>query len=192
MNQTKTRVNLAHISDPGKTPQAIMSEAQVAMDESNKRGAAYNVWYKNSDNQTEQSGSIACWKEGLILAMQVCEASLVTQDSIQGAFTECSALLRSNRKMLSSITASGGSAQGLNEVIAESESSIRRLADAMAKERIRCDKFLATWDQLAGMMADWYNLPRQAICQFDGSLSPQMFDDQFGEVFDPDYDSDFE
>jgi len=148
MTQTKTLINLAHISDPGKTPQAIMKRSTGCHGWKQKRGAAYNVWYIEFRYQTEQSGSIACWKEGLILAMQVCEASFVTQDSLQAAFTECSALLRIEPKDAQLNNASAVQLKGWMKSSLKSESSIRRLADAMAKERIRCDIFLATWYQL--------------------------------------------
>jgi hypothetical protein len=186
MNQSKTMGNPAQVSDAGKTPQAIMSEAQIAMDESEQRGAAWNVWFSNSNSQIDEVGTIACWKDGLILAMQVCEASFKSQDSLKAAYNECGVLLKSNRSLLASLTASGGSSEGLSELIAESESTMRRLAEAMANERMRSEKFLRNWDQLAGLVASWYTFPQHAICQFDGYVPMEIFEDRFGGMFDPD------
>ena len=169
-----------------------MSEAQIAMDESEERGAAWYVWFNNSNSQIEEVGTIPCWKDGLILAMQVCEASFKSQDSLESAFNECGVLLKSNRELLASLTSSGGSAEGLSELIAESESTMRQLARSMANERARSEKFLRNWDQLAGLVASWYALSTQAICQFDGYVPVEMFGDRFGNVFDSDDDFDME
>jgi hypothetical protein len=192
MNQSKTMVNPARTSNAGKTPQAIMSEAQIAMDESEERGAAWYDWFSNSNSQIEEVGTIACWKDGLILAMQVCEASFKSQDSLESAFNECGVLLKSNRELLASLTSSGGSAEGLSELIAESDSTMRQLARSMANERARSEKFLRNWDQLAGLVASWYALPTQAICQFDGYVPVETFGDRFGNVFDSDDDFEME
>jgi hypothetical protein len=192
MNQAKTTGNPARTFDAGKTPQAIMSEAQIAMDESEERGAAWYIWFSNSNSQIEEVGTVACWKDGLILAMQVCEASFKSQDSLESAFNQCGLLLKSNRELLASLTSSGGSAEGLNELIADSESTMRQLAASIAHERTRSEKFLRNWDQLAGLVASWYALPTHSICQFDGYVPTEVFGDRFGNVFDSDEDFDVE
>jgi hypothetical protein len=188
MSQSKTIGNPARTFDAVKTPQTIMREAQVAMDQSEERGAAWHGWFSNSNSQIEQVGSITCWKEGLILAMQVCEASFKSQDCLESAFKECGILLKSNRELLASLTSSGGSAEGLSELIAESESTMRQLAKSMAYERMRCDAFLRHWDQLAGLVASWYKFPAHAIYQFDGYVPAGIFEDRFADMFAADVD----
>jgi hypothetical protein len=186
MNQFKTISTPAQVFDERKTPQAILSEAQIAMEESEKRGAAWHVWFSNSNSQIDEVGTIACWKDGLILAMQVCEASFQSQDSLKVAFNECGVLLKSNRDLLATLTSSGGSSDGLSEVIAASESTMRRLAEAMANERMRSEKFLRNWDHLAGLVASWYSVPQHAIYQFEGYVPVEIFEDRFDDMFDSD------
>ncbi len=192
MNQTQTHGRAAQLSGPEKTSAGIMSEAQAAVDVTNSRAVAFTDWHKTSGAQTKNSGPVACWKDGLILTMQVCEASFASQKCLEAAFNDSLALVKSNRELLSRITVSGGSADGLNEIIAEAESDVRRLADTLSREHQRGESFLVKCEQLATLMADWYNLPRHAIYQLDHCLLPDFFDDvhmnEFDAEFDPDVD----
>ena len=160
-----------------KTAQLIMTEAQTALDESNKRGKAYNTWYANTQKQIQNQGCLVCWKDGLILTMQVCEASLDTQVLVQASFRECSDLLTCNRAAKATLLAAGSSTDTIDQSIAEAETTACRLADALSKESLRFERFSDTWDQIAATIADWYGLHPSVLWQLPTYMPPGMFDE---------------